>query len=100
MPIDIITTKTTHLERTSEADQVPAEWASAEIRRALASIPPEARSSAMFTGWRDSRIDWQHRRTDLEVAQERAAVLLQALQVNAAAGMTREQIEELIARVG
>ena len=98
--IEQIVTRTAHLERTSESDSVPAEWAAAEIRRALASIPPESRSSAMVCGWRNARIDYQHRRTDLEVAQERAALLVQALRLYAATGMTSEQIEALIEQAG
>lgn len=93
-------TRTVHLERTSEADQVPAAWAAAEITRALASLSATERESAMLTGWRDSAVLYVHRRTDLEVAQDRLAVLLSALRMGEASGLTSEQIAEALKQAG
>lgn len=97
--IEQIVTKTAHLERTSDTDVVPARWAAAEISRIVSQLPLAEQDSAVLTGWRGARIEYQHRRSDLEVAHDRLAILMQALQVNAASGMTREQIEELLTRV-
>ncbi|MGL4557591.1 MAG: hypothetical protein ACRCV5_08820 [Afipia sp.] len=97
--MDTIVTKTVHLERTSEADSVPVEWARGELARVLKALPQDEQSTAMLVGWRGLSVQYRHRRTDLEVAQDRLALLLQGLRTGAASGMTREQIEALIAQV-
>lgn len=93
-------TRTAHLNRTSEDDQVPAAWAVAEITRALAALPTTERDSAMLTGWRGASIVYTHRRTDLEVAQDRLALLLSTLRIGEASGLTSEQIAEAIKQAG
>jgi hypothetical protein len=100
MPIDQIVTCTAHLQRTSETDQVPAAWAAAEIQRVLMALPETERASAMLTGWMGARIEYQHRRSDLEVAQELVALLKQALRAHEATGMTSEQVATLVAQMG
>lgn len=97
--IEPIVTKTVHLERTSETDSVPVEWARGELARALNQIG-DGKSTAMLVGWRGLSVQYKHRRTDLEVTQDRLALLLQGLRTGAVAGMTREQIEALIAQAG
>lgn len=99
MSFDVLVQRTAHLERTSDANQVPAAWAVAEINRALAALPPEERASAMFNGWRDSSITYTHRRSDLEVSQERLALLVSTLRRGEAAGLTSEQIAQALRAV-
>lgn len=98
--IEQLTTKTAHLNRTSEADAVPAAWAVAEISRVLASLPTTERDSAMLTGWRGASVTYTHRRTDLEVAQDRLALLLSTLRMGEASGLTSEQITEALKQAG
>lgn len=92
-------TRTAHLERTSEADAVPAVWAVAEINRVLAALPATERDSAMLTGWRGASVVYTHRRTDLEVTQDRLALLLSTLRMGEASGLTSEQIAEALKQV-
>lgn len=94
--IDQLVQRTTHLERTSEADQVPAAWAVAEIQRKLDAMPIDERTSAMLNGWRDNSISSTYRRTDLEVAQERAAVLASGIRP----GMTPDEVADLLRSAG
>ena len=51
MPIERITTKTLHLERTSEADKVPARWAIAEQQRQFDLLTKEQQDGALLCGW-------------------------------------------------
>lgn len=64
--VDRITTRTLHLQRTSEANKVPAEWARAEIARVLGSLSAEQRSAAVIVGWAGCSLEYQHAMTDLE----------------------------------
>ena len=91
---------TKHLERTSEADRVPATWAAAEIMRVVNALPAAERDSAMLTGWAGASIVYTHRRTDLEVAQDRLALLMSTLRMGEASGLTSEQIAEAIKQAG
>lgn len=93
-------TRTAHLQRTSEADQVPAAWAAAEIERVISGLPAAERDSAMLTGWSRASIVYTHRRTDLEVAQDRLALLMTTLRQGQASGLTSEQIAEAIKLAG
>lgn len=94
--IQQLTTKTAHLQRTSEAEQVPAAWAVAEVSRVLDALPAAERDSAMLTGWAGASIVYTHRRSDLEVAQERAAMLARELRP----GMTADEVADLLKRAG
>ena len=101
MTIDIIVTKTLHLERTSEADSVPAIWACAEIQRQLNTLTPDQRQTAMLQGWTHARIDYQYERDQLEVAQARMLALVSDLRQQAAKGhVTRDEFEAALAAVG
>lgn len=97
---DRIITRTLHLQRTSETDEVPVEWARSEITRVLGPLTADERATAVLRGWRGVSVAYQHRRSDLEVTQDRLALLLQGLRTGAATGLTREQIEALIAQAG
>lgn len=80
MPIERITTKTLHLERTSEADKVPARWAIAEQQRQFDLLTKEQQDGAVFCGWTGNRIEYQHRLTDVEyerAGKEQLAALIQ-----------------------
>lgn len=90
-----IVTRVVHLERTSEADAVPAQWAVAEINRKLLAIPEVSRASAMLTGWRGAAIEYQHKRTELEVAQDRLALVVGVLR-GKTDGMSGDEIKALL----
>ena len=74
MPIEQITEKTIHLERTSESNAEPAVWVIAEIQRHLDTLPREVRTQVLFHGWRDSTLSYPFRMSDLELAQARGAM--------------------------
>ena len=86
MPIEQITEKTIHLERTSESNAEPAVWVMAEIQRHLETLPREVRTQVLFHGWRDSSLSYPHRMSDLELAQARIALLEQRLRAGIARG--------------
>lgn len=86
MPIEQITEKTIHLERTSESDSEPAVWVIAQIQSKLEALPREVRPQVLFHGWRDSTLSYPDRMTDLELAQARNALLVQRLQAGLARG--------------
>ncbi len=96
--MDQITTRTIHLERTSEEDKVPARWAAAQIEFALAPLTEEQRDQAVITNWRGASIEYQHRLSDLELAQARAQAMADDLR-NAPAAV-RDWAARVLARAG
>ncbi len=78
--IERTTTRIAHLERTSEADRVPLRWAYAELKRAHDLLPADAQAEAVYCGWRDGRIEYPHRLTDVEyerAGKEQLAAMIQ-----------------------
>ena len=101
MTIERITTKTAHLERTSEADKVPAEWAIAEIRRHLDGLTVDERKTAMLCGWTHAKLEYQHERDPLEMAQDRLTMLREGILAGSSRGeMTRDELLALLAAAG
>ena len=100
--IEQIITKIKHLERTSETDEAPARWAIAEIQRHFDSLSETEKDSAVLRGWRGARIEYKHRRSDLEVSQERAQVAVETLRATAVhlPIELREKVEEVLAYLG
>lgn len=91
---------TAHLQRTSETNSVPAAWALAELSRVIAKIPEASRDSATLIGWNGLRVDYTHRRTDLEVAQAKLAALMSTLRLAESGGLTPDQITEALKQAG
>lgn len=100
-PVEQIVTLTVHLQRTSEADEVPAVWALGELQAKLAAMPAEQRATVMLQGWRGAKLTYPHRRSDLEVAQARAALLAQGLRLGLdRGGLSRDEMEALLKAAG
>lgn len=98
--MDTIITKTVHLDRTSETDQVPAAWAVAQIQRQLGTIPSIERDSAMLHGWRGAKLTHQHQRDPLEVERERVEILRRGLAAANRDGLTVDQVAALLRSAG
>lgn len=101
MPIEQITEKTIHLERTSESDAEPARWVIAQIQSKLDALPAGVRDDVKFHGWRDSRLTYPHRMSDLELAQARNSLLVQHLQAGITRGsLSRDELLAALAEAG
>lgn len=101
MPIEQITEKTIHLERTSESNEEPAVWVIAQIQSKLEALPRELRTQVLFHGWRDSSLSYPHRMSDLELAQARNSLLVQHLQAGITRGsLSRDELLAALAEAG
>ena len=85
--IERTTTRIAHLERTSEADRVPLRWAYAELKRAHDLLPADAQAEAVYCGWRDGRIEYPHRLTDVEYERANKEHLARVMQQALADGI-------------
>lgn len=64
--VDRVTTRTLHLQRTSETNSVPLEWARSEMARAAGPLTAEQRSAAVLVGWTGCSVQYPHAMSDLE----------------------------------
>ena len=92
------TTKTLHLQRTSEANIVPADWGRAEIDRVLSTLSKDQRADAVIVGWRGLSVQYPHRMSDVEYAQARRDALAQIVKDALADGVvTVDEMAALLA---
>lgn len=64
--VDRVTNRTLHLQRTSETNSVPLEWARAEMARVAGPLTSEQRAAAVLVGWSGCSVQYPHAMTDVE----------------------------------
>lgn len=79
MPIEQITRKTIHLEGTSETDEVPVQAAINRLQYAIQGLTQTEQDSAVVSGWRGVAVQYEHRMSDIDLAQARLMLLASGL---------------------
>jgi hypothetical protein len=95
--IERITTKTMHLQRTSETNEVPLQWAIATLQAARDMTPTDSRAGAILQGWAGCRITYEVRMDDVEYERANKALLSELITRSLADGvLTAEEATALV----